>query len=220
MNQYVFFAGAPGSKWSSVVKNIYWSDDFDHSDYSEERTYYHDADTPGYPQLMHLGAYWDPGMEFGNHWWDFGDYSKDELQRDYDAPFGEKSSARRIIKSHIFCSHLPKISRLWDGMPIVMVYRNDYECLEWWKRCGEFKITYPSYERYYQNLDHMRDQIEIQNQNIMGFIHDHSDNTKRVWSNVDLARELGIRLNAQQRSPRNLYDYQEKDIQVYVYQPK
>ena len=44
---YLLFTGAPGSKWSSVVKNIYWSDDIDHTDYSEERTYWHDADTPG-----------------------------------------------------------------------------------------------------------------------------------------------------------------------------
>ena len=61
---YILFTGAPGSKWSSVVKNIYWSDDVDHTDYSEARTYRHDADTPGRSHLMHIGAYWDPGMEF------------------------------------------------------------------------------------------------------------------------------------------------------------
>jgi len=61
---YILFTGAPGSKWSSVVKNIYWSDDVDHTDYSEARTYHHDADTPGRSHLMHIGAYWDPGMEF------------------------------------------------------------------------------------------------------------------------------------------------------------
>jgi len=51
---YILFTGAPGSKWSSVVKNIYWSDDIDHTDYSEDRTYYHDADTPGNKHLMHI----------------------------------------------------------------------------------------------------------------------------------------------------------------------
>ena len=59
LNNYILVTGAPGSKWSSVVKNIYWSKDVDQSDYSEERTYWHDADTPGTPQLMHIGAYWD-----------------------------------------------------------------------------------------------------------------------------------------------------------------
>ena len=40
--KYIFVAGAPGSKWSSVVKNIYYSPDIDRSDYKDERTYYHD----------------------------------------------------------------------------------------------------------------------------------------------------------------------------------
>ena len=61
--KYIFVTGAPGSKWSSVVKNIYYSDSIDQTDYSAARTYSHDA--PGEMTLMHLGAYFDPGMEFG-----------------------------------------------------------------------------------------------------------------------------------------------------------
>ena len=61
--KYIFVAGAPGSKWSSVVKNIYYSADVDRTDYSEARTYYHDAGDTGVKDLMHLGAYFDPGME-------------------------------------------------------------------------------------------------------------------------------------------------------------
>ena len=57
--KYILVTGAPGSKWSSVVKNIYWSDDIDRTDYSKDREYYHEADTPGEPQLMHIGAYWE-----------------------------------------------------------------------------------------------------------------------------------------------------------------
>ena len=82
---YILFTGAPGSKWSSVVKNIYWSDDIDHTDYSEARTYHHDADTPGRSHLMHIGAYWDPGMEFGVDEW--------------DGPFS--GTGKRIVKAHI-----------------------------------------------------------------------------------------------------------------------
>jgi len=33
--KYIFVAGAPGSKWSSVVKNIYYSESIDRSDYSD-----------------------------------------------------------------------------------------------------------------------------------------------------------------------------------------
>ena len=35
--KYIFLAGAPGSKWSSVAKNIYYSADIDRSDYRDER---------------------------------------------------------------------------------------------------------------------------------------------------------------------------------------
>ena len=35
--KYIFVAGAPGSKWSSVCKNIYFSGDIDTSDYNTDR---------------------------------------------------------------------------------------------------------------------------------------------------------------------------------------
>ena len=77
--KYVLVTGAPGSKWSSVVKNIYFSPSIDRSDYGDERTYYHDADE-GVLKLMHLGAYYDPGMEFGD-WFDRLDhFSKEECE--------------------------------------------------------------------------------------------------------------------------------------------
>ena len=34
--KYIFVAGAPGSKWSSVCKNIYFSGDIDTSDYNTD----------------------------------------------------------------------------------------------------------------------------------------------------------------------------------------
>ena len=51
--KYIFVAGAPGSKWSSVCKNIYYSDSIDQSDASEEREYWHDA-----RWRIRLNAYW------------------------------------------------------------------------------------------------------------------------------------------------------------------
>ena len=33
--KYIFLAGAPGSKWSSVCKNIYFSKDINHTDYKD-----------------------------------------------------------------------------------------------------------------------------------------------------------------------------------------
>ena len=172
---YLLFTGAPGSKWSSVVKNIYWSDDIDHSDYSEARTYYHDADTPGRKHLMHIGAYFDPGMEFR------------PTRDNWDLPFSGKG--KRIIKSHTFAHELDDLKNL--GHPIVMVYRNDYECLEWWKLCGEFKITYPNYQ-HFVDLGRMWEHIQHENRDTMQFIKDNKDKIHKPKDNVDLCRLLDI----------------------------
>ena len=191
---YILFTGAPGSKWSSVVKNIYWSDDIDHTDYSEARTYYHDADTPGRSQLMHTGAYWDPGMEFDVDEW--------------DKPFS--GTGKRIVKAHTFAHNLNELKQ--SGHPIVMVYRNDHECLEWWKLCGEFNITYPNYQRF-ENLDKMWEHIQAENRDTMQFIKDNKDRITKPKDNVDLCRLLGVSFPNKGR----LHNYAQRGIQIYVY---
>ena len=74
---YILFTGAPGSKWSSVAKNIYWSPDIDQSASTSERAYNKGV-------VRHIGSYFDPGMEFRN--------SRDN----WDLPFSGKG--KRIIK--------------------------------------------------------------------------------------------------------------------------
>jgi hypothetical protein len=195
---YIFFTGAPGSKWSSVVKNIYWSKDIDQSDYSDARTYHHDADTPGQPQLMHIGVYWDPGMEFEPFHTDT-----------WDTPFS--GTGRRIVKSHVFAHHLDWMT-LFD-CPIVMVYRNDFECYDWWKHCGEFNITYPNYGPYYKDLNNMWKEIQMQNSAIISFVKNNQQRVERVFSNTELCEVLELTKDGVNVT----HDYKEKDITVYVY---
>ena len=103
--KYIFCAGAPGSKWSSLIKNIYYSPDVDQSDYSEARTYYHDAS--GKMDLMHLGAYFDPGMEFGGFFDQLDHYTPTECEAEFDRAFlSTGDRGRRIIKSHVFAHHI------------------------------------------------------------------------------------------------------------------
>jgi hypothetical protein len=194
--KYILVTGAPGSKWSSVVKNIYWSDDIDRTDYSKDREYYHEADTPGEPQLMHIGAYWDPGMEFDVDNW--------------DEPFTGQGT--RIVKAHTFAHELDRLATL--GHPIVMVYRNDVECFEWWKLCGEFGITYPRYNEYYKNLDVMWQHIQRQNKDIQNFIKNNPNRIQQVDSNIALCRLLDIDFQSNETG----HIYKQKDIKVYVYQ--
>jgi hypothetical protein len=95
--KYIFVAGAPGSKWSSVVKNIYYSASIDRSDYSDARTYYHDAS--GKRELMHLGAYFDPGME-SDLPEQIDNYSKEYLEAIFDKEFIHDSARTSAHRSN------------------------------------------------------------------------------------------------------------------------
>ena len=204
--KYIFVAGAPGSKWSSVVKNIYYSSDVDQSDYSDARTYYHDAS--GQLDLMHLGAYFDPGMEFGGFFNDLSNHSKEACEAEFDRPFS--GSGVRIIKSHVFANHIDYIRDTWPDCPIVLVHRDDDACLGWWVKCGHFDITYPLYHDYYKNLKTMASIIKQQNAGIQQAWHSHKGT--EVYSNLRLALNLGL------SSPPAEYNqlYQNNDIKVKV----
>jgi len=202
--KYIFVAGAPGSKWSSVVKNIYYSADVDRSDYTEARTYCHDAS--GQMELMHLGAYFDPGMEFGN-WFDRLDqHSKDECEQEFNRPFS--GTGVRIIKSHVFTYHIGFLKQNWPDSPIVMVHRGDDACLGWWVKCGHFDITYPDYHEYYCNLKHMSKEIQRQNSSM----YPYWDIASFAFDNVGLCSQLGI--VAPEEAYRQNYSHSKVRVKV------
>ena len=150
--KYIFVAGAPGSKWSSVVKNIYFSPSIDTSDYRDEWTYYHDAGDTGTPELMHLGAYFDPGMVSPLPE-DLTTLTREQLEETFAYPFQSKDAqGTRIIKSHVFAHHVDFLKTHWSECPVILALRDNDACLGWWVRCGHFGITYPSYDYYYKDL--------------------------------------------------------------------
>ena len=204
--KYIFVAGAPGSKWSSVVKNIYHSPDIDRSDYSDARTYYHDAS--GKRELMHLGAYFDPGMEFGDFFDQLDQYTKDQCEAEFDRPFSGEGI--RIIKSHVFANHIDYIRATWPDCPIVLVHRDDDACLGWWVKCGHFDITYPLYHDYYKNLKTMASIIRDQNDGIQQGAWQYP--RRQPQTNQELARMLAIEL-----PPEEYYQgYAQNNIRVRV----
>jgi len=210
--KYIFIAGVPGSKWSSVTKNIYYSSSIDRSDYKDERTYWHDA--PGTLELMHLGVYWDPGMEYGDWFDNIDQHSREECEIEFDRPF--TGDGIRIIKSHVFCNHLEFIQKTWPDCPIVLVYRKDDSALGWWVKCGHFDITYPDYSSYYKNLKHMSHVIADQNYNLLKWWHENKQNIVNVSNNQDLCQLIGL------DSPSDEYqqDYDQSDIKVGLYRGK
>ena len=204
--KYIFVAGAPGSKWSSVVKNIYYSPSIDRSDYSDARTYYHDAS--GRLELMHLGAYFDPGMEFGGFFDQLDQFTKHQCEAEFDRPFS--GTGVRIIKSHVFANHINYIKQNWPECPIVLVHRDDDACLGWWVKCGHFDITYPDYAEYYKNLRTMAEIIREQNEGIQRAAWTYP--RRQAQTNQELARILAIDL-----PPESYYqDYIQSNIRVRV----
>ena len=186
--KYIFVAGAPGSKWSSVVKNIYYSESIDQSDYSDTRTYYHDAS--GKRELMHLGAYFDPGMESALPE-DINNHSREDLEAVFDKEFS--GTGIRIIKSHIFSNHIDFIRKTWPESPVVLVHRDNDACLGWWVKCGHFDITYPLYAEYYKNLRTMASIIRQQNQGITDAMWNYKHKgLKEVNTNLQLCDALNI----------------------------
>jgi hypothetical protein len=182
--KYIFVAGAPGSKWSSVVKNIYYSDSIDRSDDSVERSYAHSVAYNG--AAMHLGSYFDPGMEFGT-WFDCLDqHTKQECESEFDRPFS--GTGIRIIKSHMFMYHIGFLKQNWPDSPIVLVHRGDDACLGWWVRCGGFNISYPNYNKYYKDFNFMAEEITRQN----AAMRPHWDMGSFVYNNLGLCDRLGI----------------------------
>lgn len=204
--KYIFVAGAPGSKWSSVVKNIYYSPDIDRSDYADARTYYHDAS--GKRELMHLGAYFDPGMEFGDFFDQLDQYSKQECESEFDRPFSGEGI--RIIKSHVFANHIDYIKATWPDCPVVLVHRDDDACLGWWVKCGHFDITYPLYYDYYKDLRTMASIIRDQNDGIQQGAWQYP--RRQPQTNQELARILDIAQPPEEYSQA----YAQNNIRVRV----
>jgi len=176
--KYIFVTGAPGSKWSSVVRNIYYSPSIDRSDSSPERTYRDE---------LHLGAYWDPGMEFGQNFDCLAEYDKHTLEAEFDCAFSGQGV--RIIKSHHFALHIDFIKNTWPDCPVVLAHRPDDACMGWWVKCGGFDIAYPSYA-HYASFNNMAQKIQQQNASIISAVLRYPG--KNSLTNQQLAQILGI----------------------------
>lgn len=196
--KYIFVTGAPGSKWSSVVRNIYYSPDIDRSDSSPDRTYRDE---------LHLGAYWDPGMEFGQFFHRLSEYDHYQCETEFDAPF--TGSGVRIIKSHYFAQHIDYIKNTWPDSPIVLAHRTDDACLGWWVKCGGFDIAYPNYA-HYKSFENLALKIQQQNAGIVAAALRYPGHTP--LNNHQLCEILKI-------SPPPLeyhQDYGQSDVRVTV----
>jgi hypothetical protein len=198
--KYIFIVGAPGSKWSSVAKNIYTSLSVDSTDSSDTRTYNNDI------HVNHCGAYWDPGMEFGTEFDHIDQFSRTLNEREFDSPFS--GTGVRIIKSHCLANHIGYLKATWPDCPVVLVHRSDRKCLNWWLKAGGFDITYPNYA-YYKDEQNMKQHIKKQNASILDAWNEYEGT--EVTNNTELSMALGIFVPGEDRQ-----DYVKADICVKV----
>ena len=208
--KYIFVTGAPGSKFSSVCRNFYFSSDIDHSDFIPE--YMSFKTIHGEKQLMHLGAYFDPQPYINIDFDRFSEYSKAELEAEFDRFFS--GDGIRIIKGHAFCHHLDFIRGTWPDCPIVLADRHDDACLGWWMLCGNFNIDYPKFTRW-KSFEEVGFNIKKQNKDLRDFV--QKSKTTQVYDNIELCTKIGIKL-----PPRTEYDkiyihnYAANDIKIYL----
>lgn len=200
--KYIFIAGAPGSRWSSVARSIYTSSKIDNSDSDNSYT------KPGEQVPMHIGTYWDPGMEYGENFDALDTLSMEYIEEQFDRPFKENKNLTRIIKSHQFCKHLDFIRDIWKYSPIILVhYKNDNATEEWWYEAGGFNITYPNYQWY---NGRMREEIEIQNAAVLNFV--KNNKCTLVKDSHELGKILGF-------NDLEYKDFVSAETDVYVYMP-
>lgn len=163
MNQYIFFTGAPGSRWSGVSQvfrdNV---DGVDNSDLTPDKTYKHHL------YSGHVGNYYGPGMLYGN-WLDIQFGNRDLWESEINRSYTDDTKPIKLILSHNFAHYLDDLITEFPESKLVLCYRRSNECFDWWHAAGGWDISYPSY-RWYRNDAKMQREIRKQNRAILDFV--------------------------------------------------
>jgi len=176
--------GVPGSRWSGSIRAIQTCKDINTSDDHPDRIYdKSDIDPTARPAGWHRGCYWGPYHEYG-HNFDILPNKQDAIKQ-FRAPFKSWDDGIKIIKSHWFSYHIPKLREWFPEAKLVAFYVPEDEAFEWWHEVGGWDITYPHYD-WYENDQRMREQIEIENTNIL----EHFE--LKNYNLEELTRELGL----------------------------
>ena len=166
MKNWIFFTGAPGSRWSGVSQTIRdnW-ENVDNTDLTEDKKYTH------HKYSGHVGNYYGPGMANGqwleesfgtNRMWE------EEINKSYSGP----EDSWKLILSHNFAYYLEQIKKQYPDSKLVMCYRPDKVCYDWWHEAGGWDISWPDYS-WYENNNKMWEEIVCQNRAILEFVYKH-----------------------------------------------
>ena len=176
----ILATGAPGSRWSGILRMITANIDINISDETIDRVYNHETINPDTGKLVtrgwHRGAYWGPDHEFGRKFDIIDTLTKEEIVEEFKRPFENWAPGKKIIKSHWFAYHLPFLKNMFPDAKFIGVQRTNEECFDWWHICGGWDISYPHYFWYKDNA-RMKKQVAIENACITDFFPSVKNNT-------------------------------------------
>lgn len=189
----LFFTGAPGSRWSSIAQSMETAEGFNTTDRTEERNYSHHL------YSGHVGAYFGTGMEF-------------ESLTQAEEAYADPQAGCMVIKSHEIALDLNG-TKVYEcdkaGNWMMLVYRPNDVCMEWWQQAGGFEIKYPSYEWYEDNA-RMAYMIRKMNENMLKFAY-YNDLQWSRFTNKWVINNFGVSTRGMDCMP---------DVLVTLYKPE
>lgn len=160
----IIVTGAPGSRWSGVIRMLtLMYKEINMSDNTNDYVYRKKVD--GQTVGWHRGAYWGPNNSAGHKFDVLNTLTKEEIIKEFKAPFSDWHTGTKIIKSHWFAYHLPQLRQMFPKATMWAFYDTNEECYNWWHHVGGWDIYYPDYS-WYEYDSKMKEQIAIENHNI------------------------------------------------------
>lgn len=159
--QYVFFTGAPGSRWAAAGQSIEHLDIFNKTDRAPNRVYNYN----GYP--FHKGMYFGRGLPMECK------LDKQYIDSAWTAVDDTKS---QLVKGHDWSLCLDQIKITFPQSWTVLIYRPDIVSYQWWAEAGAEKIDYPRYIEFTDKIG-ILGVINEQNKRIL----DYACRNKCTW---------------------------------------
>jgi len=175
-----FVAGAPGSAWSMISHRLKkTSKSFDYSDETPERQYNlpeehkersYDIENDKWKGKTHIGSYFGPYHEFGEHFDDltYYDNNVEDFYKECLIPFSEPMAEDKIIRSHWFAYNLDWLWENCKGHKMLLVWREPVATKNWWYQMGGWNIHFPVY-KWYDNDERMWEKIQEESNAIWEF---------------------------------------------------
>ena len=168
---FCFVTGVPGSSWSMLSHRLKILLDHDLSDVDGTRQHLLDGRDPTQKnRLTHLGNYFGPYKEFGNHFDNIpNNYTLESFYKECNRPFINSNNGQtKSIRSHWFSYNLDWLWENCKGHTMFLIHKESQGAVDWWLKRGGWEIEHPVYT-WYENTERMTEQVIEENNNLLKF---------------------------------------------------